>query len=79
MAPQRRRRRPPVVRSPKWRRLSAKEASDKVITSLVLPRKLHEQVVLAATRLNWSMAELCRQALEIFLSRHAEALKEARP
>lgn len=48
-------------------------------TSLVMPRGLHERATLAALRLNWSLAELIRRAVEEFLRRHADALREARP
>jgi hypothetical protein len=69
----------PVGRAEKWRRLSSREAADSVTTSLVLPRRLHERVTLAATRLNCSFAQLTRDALEEFLARHAKVLREVRP
>jgi len=69
----------PLERAQRHRRLSPREATDVVTTSLVLPRKLHEAATLAATRLNCSLAQLIRDALEAHLARLAPALKEARP
>jgi hypothetical protein len=69
----------PVARSAKLRRLSPEDAADTIVTSLVLPRRLHEQVTMAALRLNCSLAQLARDALTEFLARHQAALEEARP
>jgi len=58
-----------VERAPKRRRLRRRE-EDAVVTSMVLPRELHRQAVTAAYELNWSMAELVRQAVEEWLKLH---------
>jgi len=50
--------------------LSSAAAADAVVTSLTLTRSLHERARVAAIRLNWSYAELMRQALREWLTRH---------
>lgn len=47
-----------------------------VITSVGLPRSLHEQAKMAATRLNWVFAEVVRAALTEWLARHADVLRD---
>lgn len=66
-----------IRRAPSFRRLGAEP--DTLTTSLVLPRRLHERLTLAATRLNCSLAQLIRDASEEFLRVHAQELEEARP
>jgi hypothetical protein len=46
---------------------------------MVLPRSLHERATITAYRLNWSMAQLVRDAVEEWLDRHvAESRKGGR-
>ena len=59
----------PPLRSPKRRRLHIPPA-DAMVTSLTLPRALHERAMIAALRLNWSFAELARVALGAWLDAH---------
>ncbi len=61
------------VRSPKRKRLESREGA--VITSLALPRPLHQAAMLAAVRLNWTLATVMRAALEEWLTRHRPELK----
>ncbi len=62
------RRRPrPVTPAAKWRRLGSREKVDAIMTSVILPRRLHEQAKIAAMRLHWSMGELMRTALQEWL------------
>ncbi len=63
----------PLSRAPKRRRLPSREKVEAITTSLALPRLLHERAKIAATHLNWTLAELCRAALEEFLARHGYA------
>jgi hypothetical protein len=58
----------PVVRSPKRRRMP--HGTDAMVTSMTLPRLLHERAAIAALRLNWSLAELARAALAEWLDAH---------
>jgi hypothetical protein len=58
----------PAVRSAK--RLRLPRAADATVTSLTLPRALHERAMIAALRLNWSFAELARVALGAWLDAH---------
>ncbi len=59
-----------MTRASKRSRLSSAAAADAVVTSLTLTRSLHERARVAAIRLNWSYAELMRQALREWLTRH---------
>lgn len=54
--------------SQKRRRLSSREGA--VTTSLALPRTLHKDALMAAIRLNWTFAEVVREALAEWLKRH---------
>ena len=68
-----------VQRATKRKRLISRKATETVVTSMVLPRTLHERATMAAYRLNWSMAQLVRDAVEEWLTRHAKDLgREAR-
>jgi hypothetical protein len=58
-----------IQRAPKRKRLT--RTTDTVVTSMVLPRTLHRRAVAMAYELNWSMAELTRQAVQEWLERHA--------
>jgi hypothetical protein len=59
-----------VLRAKKRRRLTSHAAADAVVTSLTLPRSLHERARVTALRLNWSFAELARAALAEWLAAH---------
>jgi hypothetical protein len=68
-----------VRRATKRKRLMSRKTTDTVVTSMVLPRDLHERATITAYRLNWSMAQLVRDAVEAWRDRHAKAVsKEAR-
>jgi hypothetical protein len=68
-----------VQRAEKRKRLISRKTTQTVVTSMVLPRALHERVTMAAYRLNWSMAQLVRDAVEEWLTRHVKDLhREAR-
>jgi len=54
--------------SPKRRRLLTRE--DALVTSFALPRPLHQRLMLAAVRLNWTLAEVLREAAEQWLAHH---------
>ena len=62
--------------SPKRKRLDSR--ADTVITSLALPRGLHRTARLAALNLNWTLAEVVRQALDEWLVRHRSELAAGR-
>ncbi len=68
---------PKLTRAPKRQRLKSRQDADAVVTSMVLPRKLHKDAIDAAYALNWSLAELTRRALEEWLDRHAAELRKA--
>jgi len=57
-----------AVPTPKRRRLESREGA--VITSLAIPRPLHQEARIASVRLNWTLAEIVREALEEWLERH---------
>jgi hypothetical protein len=44
--------------------------SDAVLTSLLVPTALHARAKATAKRLNWTMGELMRVALESWLNAH---------
>jgi hypothetical protein len=54
--------------STKRKRLDSRE--DTVITSMALPRGVHRQARMAALDLNWTLAEVVREALAEWLARH---------
>jgi hypothetical protein len=60
-----------VQRAEKRKRLISRKTTDTVVTSMVLPRTLHERATITAYHLNWSMAQLVRDAVEEWLDRHA--------
>jgi len=62
--------------SPKRKRLDSRE--DTVITSLALPRGLHRKARMAALNLNWTLAEVVREALDEWLGRHKSELAGGR-
>ena len=62
--------------SPKRKRLDSRE--DTVITSMALPRGLHRQARIAALDLNWTLAEVVREALDEWLGRHKSELAAGR-
>jgi hypothetical protein len=66
-----------VSRSPKRRQLRSRAAADALITTVVLPRRLHARARLAAFKLNWSFTELVRTSLRAWLDSHAPT--DARP
>jgi hypothetical protein len=68
----------PAVRAPKRRRLHI-PAAEQTVTSLTLSRDLHERAMIAALRLNWSFAELARQALGAWLDTHEPPARPRRP
>jgi len=59
-----------VQRAEKHRRLTSREDTEAVVTSVVLPRDLHKRTAVAALDSNWSMAELFRVAVREWLDRH---------
>ena len=59
-----------VQRAEKLRRLTSREDTEAVVTSVGLPRDLHKRTAVAALDLNWSMAELFRVAVREWLDRH---------
>jgi hypothetical protein len=63
-----------VQRAEKRKRLISRKTTDTIVTSMVLPRSLHERATISAYRLNWSMAQLVRDAVEEWLTRHAKDL-----
>jgi hypothetical protein len=58
-----------VVASEKRRRLTSREGA--IVTSLALPRELHHRAMVTALGLNWTLAEIVREALAEWLQRHA--------
>jgi len=60
-------------RSPKRKRLDSREGA--VTTSMALPRALHQEAMMAAVRLNWTLAEVVRAALAEWLGRHRVEVK----
>ncbi len=60
------------VRTPKRRRLPSRK--DAVVTSFAVPRPLHQRLMIAAIRLNWTLAQVLRDAAEQWLARHAAVL-----
>lgn len=58
--------------SPKRKRLESRE--DTVITSMALPRGLHRTARMAALNLNWTLAQVVREALDEWLVRHRSEL-----
>ncbi len=76
--PNRRAPSPSLLPSAKRRRLGSREGT--VTTSLAIPRPVHQQAMVAGVRLNWTFAEVVREALMEWLARHdAEPVaKEAR-
>ena len=62
--------------SPKRKRLESRE--DTVITSMALPRGLHRRARLAALDLNWTLAEVVREALGEWLGRNKSELAGGR-
>lgn len=60
-----------VQRAAKRKRLVSRKTTDTVVTSMVLPRDLHKRAVIRAYDLNWSMAQLVRDAVEEWLAHHA--------
>lgn len=60
------------VRSQKRKRLESRIGS--LTTSVALPRVLHQQTMMAALQLNWTLAEIIRAALEEWLARHQAEL-----
>lgn len=70
MAP--RRRAPQLARAAKRRRLASRAKAEAVLTSLTLPRVLHERTKDAATRLNWTMSEVVRVAVQRWLDQHKD-------
>jgi hypothetical protein len=69
----------PIQRAAKRKRLVSRKTIDTVVTSMVLPRDLHERATMTADRLNWSMAQLVRDAVEEWLDRHAAELRKRGP
>ncbi len=61
------------TRSAKRKRLESRKGT--VTTSMALPRPLHQETMIAALRLNWTLAEVIRAALEEWLGRHGPELK----
>jgi hypothetical protein len=57
-----------LVRSSKRKRLESREGT--VTTSMALPRALHQEALMMSVRLNWTLAEIIRAALEEWLGRH---------
>ncbi len=54
--------------SRKRRRLASRE--DAVVTSFALPRPLHQRLMIASVRLNWTLAQVLRDAAEQWLAKH---------
>src|SRR5713101_9656456 len=65
-----------LLPSPKRKRLDSRE--DTVVTSMALPRRLHRQARIAALDLNWTLAEVVREALDEWLGRHRSELAASR-
>lgn len=57
------------TRSRTRRRLPVR-APDDIVTSAVLPRRLHRRVRVAAVTLNWTLGEVVRVALSEWLDRN---------
>lgn len=53
-------------------------ASEEKRLLIRLPKDLHRQVRLLAYDLNVSMAQLCREGLELMLQKHSKKIKKAR-
>ncbi len=64
-------------RALKRKRLDSREGT--VTTSLALPRALHQEAMIAAVRLNWTLAEVARAALAEWLGRHRIEFQGDRP
>jgi hypothetical protein len=60
------------VPTPTRKRLSSRE--DAVVTSFAVPRPLHQRLMIAAVRLNWTLAQVLRDAAEQWLARHKAAI-----
>lgn len=69
---------PKLQRAPKRNRLKSRRDADAVVTSMVLPRALHQRAAHAALDLNWSMAALIRAALTEWFARHGAELRRSR-
>ena len=63
-----------LQRAIKRKRLTSRKQIETVVTSLVLPRSLHELATMTAYRLNWSLAEVVRSAVEEWLDRHGKSV-----
>ncbi len=59
--------------SPRHKRLESRKGT--VTTSMVLPRTLHQETLIAGARLNWPLAEVVRVALAEWLERHRADLR----
>lgn len=73
MAPRRRAAR--LERATKRQRLESRAKAKAVLTSLTFPLALHQRTKDAATRLNWTMSEVVRVAVEQWLDQHKDALR----
>ena len=62
-----------LLPSPKHRRLESREGT--LTTSMVLPRTLHREALIAGARLNWPLAEVVRVALAEWLERNKADLR----
>jgi hypothetical protein len=71
MRPARTKPRTPVPTT-KRKRLSSRE--DAVVTSFAVPRPLHQRLMIAAVRLNWTLAQVLRDAADQWLARHETAI-----
>jgi hypothetical protein len=45
-----------------------------VVTSFAVPRPLHQRLMIAGVRLNWTLAQVLRDAAEQWLTRHEAAI-----
>jgi hypothetical protein len=60
------------VPTPTRKRLSSREHA--VVTSFAVPRPLHQRLMIAGVRLNWTLAQVLRDAAEQWLASHEAAI-----
>jgi hypothetical protein len=63
-----------LPRSKKYQRLGTAPEPIKILP-ITLPESVYAEVARVASRLNWSKAEFCRQAIDNFLAGYKEAAR----
>lgn len=60
----------PTVLTPSIKRQRLPTRKGTVVTSFALPRPLHQRLMIASVRLNWTLAQVLRDAAERWLVQH---------